>query len=331
MLYLNKFILFSIYHNINKLQFETFDPVKYNYNIYHSHVSFLMNNTKLKYFNTFLKNNTLLDRETYEILSNNYYKCVKTEYALSRFVTHVVSKIRPIHNNTTLLLDDTSSLKHKFEIHELNKKYVFGLNDLYNIINNTLTSTEEGCLSFNKIKNPYTNNVLTNETMYRIYLFLFYNYFKIPKIFNKLMDCDFDYDMFYENNKKELLFLGLKNEYINLSPRTKRYYMIKMITKHGNIDYKNVNYKLLCEIFEPFLEYYYLYNNYTYLHLQSFDSLRSQFVPYYFKYVYRKYLKMKGFFRAFKLKNPLFGRKIKQKNSFESNNYKEYIYETVIS
>ena len=240
--FINKLIFIIILSSISKISLcheFWIDPVKYNYNIYHSHVSFLMNNTKLKYFNTFLKNNALLDRETYEILINNYYKCVKTEYALSRFVTHVTTKIRPIHNSTTLLLDDTYSLKHKFEIHELNKKYVFGINDLYNIINNTLTSTEEGSLSFNKIKNPYTNNILTNETMYRIYLFLFYNYFKIPKIFNKLMDCDFDYDMFYENNKKELLFLGLKNEYINLTPKTKKYYMIKMVTKHGNIDYKN--------------------------------------------------------------------------------------------
>lgn len=331
MLYLNKFIIFSVYHNINKLQFEIFDPDKYNYNIDHIHVSFLLNNTKLNYFNIFLNNNIILDKELHESLINKYIKCVKTEYALSRFITHIISKIRPIHNSTTLLLDDTNSLKHKFEIHELNKKYIFGINDLYNIINNTLTSTEEGNLSFNKIKNPYTNNVLKNETMYRIYLFLFYNYFKIPDIFNKLMKYDFNYDMFYENNKKELLFLGLKNEYINLSPRTKRFFMIKMITKYGNIDYKNVNYKLLCEIFEPYLEYYYLYNNYTYLHLQSFDSLRSQFVPYYFKYVYKKYLKLKNFFKEFKLKNPLFGRKIKQKNIFEKENYKEYIYETFIS
>ena len=67
-----------------------------------------------------------------------------------------------------------------------------------NIINNTLTSTVLCCFSFNKIKNPYTHIMFYKMRQCIEYIhFYFIIFLEVPKIFNKLMDSDFHYDMFY--------------------------------------------------------------------------------------------------------------------------------------
>ena len=248
------------------------------------------------HLNKFMSNTDKADFFDVFSLSQKHY------LALSRFVNIVKYKTFKNCNDVDLYLNEFGS--RYCTIIQGNKKYLFTLFDLKEIINNSLSNLDHGFVDAIPIKNPYNNIPFSQANLYNMYFYFKFNYFNVPILFELYFLSNFDLATFERYNEYQIKKQHTQNQYNTLNPNETREQIINMIefynkyNKKKNIEIPNDDFpnELLFSCMKNYLKLYVHFKKTTFqndknmykdelLHkLSSFQRFNPKFGR---KYVYR--------------------------------------------
>lgn len=291
----DKYIIFNYFsEHKHALMSSTFDP-KYSYDYRYTSANLLMLYDKLEYFKLFL-------HQQYELFVSRrrerelWYKDLhKLTSVLSNFVTKCKIKYSNSQNEKNTYFEDHDR-NNSIYLFENGIKYTFGDNEIKQIIVSNIFTLNEGTITINRIRNPYTNLPFKLHNLYNIYHKLQHKFSNF-KTLHDLYYLNFDYIRFFDIYKRRILVISLEKEYANITPDKKRKYLYSLIRHYGKLNYYNIDESVLLDIFGLYLKNFYVYCNY---HL-PYDVQAN---------VMRKHRKMRIFMKKFRDLNPLFGRDI---------------------
>jgi hypothetical protein len=180
--------IFSILDENNKIN-------TYQQLIFNSMLSLLRyNGNKLKYKFIFLNNflnNSFYTNEVKNQFIEHFYKIQKTYNAFNRFAYIYKCNSSKIVVNKDMALNEINlNDKNIICIYQLNYRYLFNINDILKVIQNSLTNSDMFFITPLTIKNPYNNMPFNKSTLYNIYFFI---------KFNTDIYCDLFFKYFNEN------------------------------------------------------------------------------------------------------------------------------------
>ena len=112
--------------------------------------------------------------------------------------------------------------KNCCEIIQNNRKYLFTMFDLKQIINNNLSNLDYGFVDTIPIKNPYSNLPFSQSNLYNIYFYFKFNHYICPTLFHFFFLSNFDlahFERYYEYPIKKQ---NLQNKLKTLNPTEKK-------------------------------------------------------------------------------------------------------------
>ena len=211
-----------------------------------------------------IKKNSFLSNKQ-ELLST-LYTTQKHYLALSKFVHIVKFKIAKNGNTHDMFFNDLNPNK-TLTIVQDQKKYLFSIFDLKEIINKSLSNIDYGYPKVLPIKNPYNNIPFTQSNLYNIYFFFLSNYYVIPPLFHSYFLANFDIAFFekeYEYQIKKHYYKFKCNSYSNYKCVTEIKHMLHEFNKKQpkskrfesiSEDFPSLK---LIQIMKPYLQLYIL-------------------------------------------------------------------------
>jgi hypothetical protein len=168
--------------------------------------NFLIGRCKIKYFTDLYKHlidDKLINKQNKELLFKKLcylkriYICIhKCGFKYKKFT---------FYNNYDLMLQDFYPTDNVIIVKEGKSFFKFRLYEIITIIENALLQTEYDELRSVMPKNPYTNLPFTNTTLYNIFFYQRYSWFKISHIFYLFYKDNFNLLCFINNNYHYLL------------------------------------------------------------------------------------------------------------------------------
>jgi hypothetical protein len=236
-----------------------------------------------------------------ERFNDMFFKIQRTYYAFNRLKNVFFYKYAKSNVNTDMELNEiVEGEKHVICIYHKNGKYLFKVNDLLKIINNSLTNSHFFFAEPLAIKNPYNNLPFDKSNLYNIYFFLKFNTSYKADLFEKYFDVNFNLTVFYQQYEFLLREHIIKNYIKDTSNANLRKHVNNMITEFNKL-YTNMKFKIdskfpdneLIAIMKPYVTLYMisLYSMVATIRTNSFAKLKYKLTQLY------KY-------------NPTFGRKI---------------------
>jgi hypothetical protein len=270
---------------------------------------------KLNFFYNFISTN-LIPKSKFIILNNtmdNIFNtpCVKkyimqyfsryqrTYKAFSKLGFLYKLKKMPYSNDCDLLLNKLDPNNNdNITILDANRKYLFSLTDLVNIIYNSLCHSPYFILSPKSVKNPYTNLPFSKANLYNIYFFILFRKVIVPSIVHYYFLTNFDLKKMKYKHHDEMQSIALKRYVYNSHCDLLHNSIMDMIYEHNFkrrlLIHHDFPKSKLVEIMRPYLTLYYK---------SKYSGTRYQNTKYY------NLLRFKmGEFINF---NPNFGKKIK--------------------
>ena len=202
-----------------------------------------------------------------EHISNIFINAQRHYNAFSRFV-----RIYKLRKNPYVVTDDLSlnplDKNHKltFILVENKSNFLFNINELVTIIENSISNSPNFFSEPLWPLNPYNNQPFTTASLYNIYFQLKNTSRLMPMLFHSFFLENFDLNNFSENYEPLIRESSIK-KYIFNSPYTVLYSSVISMLKHNTYTDKlcihtDFPKELLVEIFRPFLFYDYIANYY---------------------------------------------------------------------
>ena len=236
-----------------------------------------------------------------ERFNEMFFKIQRTYYAFNRLKNVFLFKYAKSNANRDMELNEiVEGGKHVICIYHKNGKYLFKVNDLLKIINNSLTNSHLFFAEPLAVKNPYNNLPFDKSNLYNIYFFVKFNTSYKADLFEKYFAVNFNLTEFYQQHEF-LLREHIIKTYINESTNSHlRKHLDNMINEFNKL-HTNMKFKIdskfpdhrLVTIMKPYLTLYMisLYSLVASIRTNSFAKLKYKLTQFY------KY-------------NPSFGRKI---------------------
>lgn len=196
-----------------------------------------------------------------------FESCQKHYLSLSKFVNIVkFKKLKPA-NQYDMYLNNFN--KDVCTIIQTNRKYLFTLFDLKEIINTNLSNLDYGFVDVTSIKNPYNNIPFSLSNLYNIYFYFKFHYYNLPNLFHLFFLSNFDLAYFERHYEYQIKKQNLQNKIKSLTPKNKREEIINMFKLYNKFHKKN---KIeipqddfpddsLCSIMNNYLKIYLSYKN----------------------------------------------------------------------
>ena len=282
--------------------------------------SFIINNNKnivscknkFIFYENFINN--LFLKNKYKLFIEYFNKIQKTYNALNRFAFICKFKKTNIMVKTDLCLNPINiNDKNILCIYHVNAKYLFYINDLIKIINNSLTSSHNFFSEPLSIKNPYNNISFTKSNLYNIYFFIKFNTNIYDDLFFKFFHCNFNLSLFYKKYEYLLRDYSIKNFIKNLSDSAFIGEINKMLDRYN---YKNKNNKIIINCEFPKKKLIHIMKPYLLLSLQSIYSL----IPI---IKIKSGIELNNKLNQFQTFNPQFGRKLIKLDFKVDSNFKK--------
>ena len=264
------FLINYQYDDFNKSSFLKFQPNNYYlYNLlcsrYHKHLTPTIED-KYKCYQTIINNIFMTEKD-----KNEFFKafelCQKHYLSLSRFV-HIIKfhKLKPA-NQFDMYLNDFK--KNVCTIIQNNRKYLFTLFDLKEIINSNLSNLDYGFVNSLSIKNPYNNIPFTQSNLYNIYFYFKFHHYNLPYLFHLFFLSNFDLAHFEKYYEYQIKKQNLQHQIKTFNPTKKREEIIHMFNLYNRTHKKNkleiphedFPNDLLCNIMNNYLKIYLSYKN----------------------------------------------------------------------
>jgi hypothetical protein len=237
--------------------------------------------TKMKILDLSLKN-MFINEEIREKIINEFSKIQKVYYALEKLKRIYKYNKANVCVTTDLYLNDIDTSKNtNILIFQNGSKYWFTINDIMNIIINSITNCQYFHQKIYYAKNPYNKMIFTKEILYNIYFHIRNTNMVIPNIFYQYFLCNFDLILFEKKNLTLILDIYIKR-YIDKTPSNKLMYYIRKIfqlEKKFIIDLfdKDIPVDELKEIMKPYLYLYFIHEYNIFgrdMSVQSFRLLK---------------------------------------------------------
>ena len=256
----NKFKLFKFQSNNYYLILLLSDIVKYKDD--------LTSALKQKYvcYQEYLNNMFMTEKDKHSFFQT-FELCQKHYLSLSKFVNIVkFKKLKPA-NEYDMYLNNFN--KDVCTIIQNNRKYLFTLFDLKEIINTNLSNLDYGFVDVTSIKNPYNNLPFSQSNLYNIYFYFKFHYYNLPNLFHLFFLSNFDLAYFERHYEYQIKKQNLQNKIKSLTPKKKRAEIINMFKLYNKFHKKN---KIeipqddfpddtLCSIMNNYLKIYLSYKN----------------------------------------------------------------------
>jgi hypothetical protein len=120
-------------------------------------------------------------------------------------------------------------------LHHKNGKYLFKINDLLKIINNSLTNSHYFFSEPIAIKNPYNNLPFDKSNLYNIYFFIKFNTSYKVDLFEKYFALNFNLSEFYHQYEFLLREYIIKNYVNDTTPTQLRKHITNMINEFNKL------------------------------------------------------------------------------------------------
>jgi len=148
-----------------------------------------------------------------------------------------------------------------FSLIQNNKKYLFSITDLINILNNSLGNTFFFVSEPLSCKNPYTNIPFNKSTLYNIYFFIKKTDFIMPPMFHEYFKTNFNLRVYGEENDEMIRNYSIK-QYVNNTETEELHNDIINILENDRYGKKlkidrEFPKEVLVNIMRPYLELYY--------------------------------------------------------------------------
>lgn len=301
----DKYIIFNHFRDYTHiLKNDIFDPtIDYSNSNDYFIAKSMIHSKKIVIFKRFISSEYILCPNLQHDFSKHYLEVYKIQNVLSRFVTMLKYKYSKPFNSKNMYYDNHK--KNSICVFEFNRKFVFDIFEIQKIINNGVGILSDDVLIHSTIKNPYTNISFSYTALVNIFHHFKFNHYAIPKILHKLYILNFNYEVFYDVCKKELLLFSLQKQFRNLTNEQYSIYMESMIKEYGHDDYMNVSEDVLRNIFGRFVESFYVFCNYNVA--KPYDG-----------WIMVRHHRMKEYFTQFRKNNPSFGRKMLYKDITKS-------------
>ena len=248
--------------------------------------------TKLKFdFYDKTNKNLFLNGITKQKFNDMFYKIQRTYYAFNMLKRVFSYKYSKSNANTDMELNEiVEGGKNVICLHHKNGKYLFKINDLLKIINNSLTNSHYFFSEPIAIKNPYNNLPFDKSNLYNIYFFIKFNTCYKVELFEKYFHVNFNLSDFYHQYEWLLREYIIKN-YVNDSTKPQlRKHITNMINEFNNL---NPTMKLkidpefpddiLIKIMKPYILLYItsLYSLVTINKSNAFAKLKYKLIQFY--------------------------------------------------
>lgn len=162
-----------------------------------------------EFLNNFLIINSEQDKEDFKA---TFSRVQRIYNILNRFAYNYKFKKAKIVVNTDMCLNELNeSNKNVISIIQNNSKYLFNVNDLINIIDTSLTSSNSFFVQPKKIRNPYNNIAFNKSTLYNIYFFIKFNTNYYSDLLYKFFECNFNMGTFKLTHEYMLREYIIKN------------------------------------------------------------------------------------------------------------------------
>jgi len=307
----------NFYHYINKYENTKTSENCFVKNMFYSFITITeansltpttkFNNLKLIIFNDFF------NAETKELFLDNFMKVQRRYYIIMRTIRNYRFRKANIQISTDIFLNPIHiDDKNIFVLFQNNKKYLFTISDLVNIVNSALGNTD---YFFSKpliCKNPYNNMPFNKADLYNIYFFMKSTNIIIPILFHNYFMANFSLSKFKLENEDIIRDYSIKDYINNSSEQTLRSKILQMIRSNYYSDnikiHKDFPTPKLIKIMKPYLKLYLhsLYSTESNKKI-SYDILLNK--------------KIKEFVKF----NPRFGRKVITGNNKRDGKRKFYI------
>jgi len=267
---------------------------------------------KFIFFNAVLKN-PYFNKVTKEIFVNKFSEIQNKYWRMNRAVRNYKFRKAQFQIRTDLILNPIHASQHNvITILSNEKKYLFTVMDLKNIIESALINSPYFFSNPIPPKNPYNNMPFDKSTLYNIYFFMKQGNFVLSTLFHNYFLCSFNLIKFREENdviiRKKYTDQHIKNMtvtdlYETIAEMIKR----NKYTMRLKID-ENFPKKQLVEIMKPYLTIY--YNSYYSLNLNERNNSSRN---------------LNEKLRKFYFFNPKFGRRqiVTENNGFQHINYND--------
>lgn len=262
----------------------------------------------------FLRNKikySVLHDKYIEYFFSEFYKLQRIHNGFKKLIRIFLFKKANQYNDYNLLLEEIpDTKKHYITIIEQKTKYTFGINELAKIIYNSLTYHDEFFIDSKPIKNPYTNISISKCNLYNFYIFLLHNHISPHELFHGFYKNEFcinPFIMTYQVMIKDYIIINETNTMI-LSKAV--YYLENMLNDYANIVLHSEFERARLIVFDKYL-YNYLYTLYGLNDVKKRSFKRS----------------LRLHFKAFKILNPQYGRKIYSMNNVFEKSKSKIIYD----
>lgn len=283
--------------------------------IYYIFIFYLLSNdytTKNKF--AFLKSalsNMFLSGEQRTELMETFFQIQRLYHWFLKYGFRYRFRKSKIQIATDVYLNPLNETDHNvIAILHCNKKYLFTLTDLVNLLNTSLGYT---CHFFSEpkhCKNPY-NNVVFNAAIYsNIYFFMKNSTFNVPKLIYHFFLSNFDLEVFAAEYDYLIRSYAIDNYYMNSSDELLSHQIINMFKEEcctTIVVHKDFPKDKLVSIMKPYLKMY----------------LKSKYSPD-VNICYNVREKLSWYLKQFVKYNPSFGKKKIVMNSLKTTGFTSY-------
>ena len=263
--------------------------------------------TRTKYdFLTTIRDNVFLDQGTKDNVFTLFCSVQRKYNLLNRLCYRYKRRNMTVAIQRDLFLNSIRESQHNvMAIIQNDKKYLFTMMDLRNIIESALSNSPYHFSQPLPIKNPYNNMPFDKSTLYNIYFFMKRGDFVMSVLFHQYFLCNFNLTRFQDENSVIIREMYIQQYLKNACPQSLRFYIMEMLLEYGfskkyPID-KGFPTTQLINIMRPYLDMFYK-QRYS-LDMSSYHSLQKKLKS-----------KLVDFFHY----NPKFGRKVMVRNKESS-------------
>ena len=248
--------------------------------------------TKLKFdFYNKTNKNLFLNDITKQRFNDLFCKIQRTYNAFNSLKRVFSHKYLKSNANTDMELNElVEGGKHVICLHHKNGKYLFKINDLVKIINNSLTNSHYFFSEPIAIKNPYNNLPFDKSNLYNIYFFIKFNTCYKADLFEKYFKVDFNLTEFYQQYEYLLREHIIKN-YLSESTNSHLHKHITNMINEFNKIYPTMKIKIdsefpedkLVTILKPYLALYTtsVYSLVAIIKSNAFAQLKYKLIKFY--------------------------------------------------
>jgi hypothetical protein len=206
--------------------------------------------------------NIFMNENAIQKFMSCFTKIQRIYHVLSKFAYTCKFKMTKILIDKDMYLGPLSESQPRvFSVVQNNKKYLFAITDLINILNTSLGNSFFFVAEPLPCKNPYTNLPFNKSTLYNIYFFIRRTCFVMPPMLHQFFVSNFNLTVYAYDNEELIRDYSIK-QYINGADEDELYFEIINMLQSDKIGKKikideDFPRDRLIHIMKPYLELYY--------------------------------------------------------------------------